>query len=533
MTAGSLPPSASAASTRQRAKDKEDPSGIGGGSGAPDHTNATRSAQAVSGAHSFLIPHLPGAGPPPLQSSVVILPFPPRPAPPAPRVRYLGRVTPPHHSDASDTGAIEPVGPEGYSQADAERFSPERAKNPQRTPFERDRARVLHSSALRRLGAKTQVLGPASDDFVRTRLTHSLEVAQVGRALGKELGCDPDVVDAACLSHDLGHPPYGHNGEKALDEIARSIGGFEGNAQTFRILTRLEPKTIDASGRSLGVNLTRASLDAVAKYPWAKGEGPGGPEGKSSRKYSVYAPDREVFEWMRTGAPAGRRCIEAQIMDLSDDIGYSVHDVEDAVALGRMDPGALDRPGEIDGIIGATRAWYGPVFSADELGAAWERLASTPYWIESYDHGIADAAALKNLTSQLIGRFVGAVATATRQVAGDGPLTRYAADLVIPADTAAEILVLKGAAVRYVMAPREHERVYLIQRTEIFDLADALLESGDKHLDPIFAELWREADDDAGRTRAVVDQIASLTDTSARAWHARICGMLSEIPDGL
>ena len=416
-----------------------------------------------------------------------------------------------------------------YRERDVERFVVEPAKNPQRTPFERDRARVLHSSALRRLGAKTQVLGPGSDDFVRTRLTHSLEVAQVGRSLGQALGCDPDVVDTACLAHDLGHPPYGHNGEKALDVIAAPIGGFEGNAQTLRLLTRLEPKTLTPCGRSVGLNLTRASLDAVAKYPWTRGGGPGGPQGRSARKYGCYDDDLPIFEWMRDGAPAARRCLEAQIMDLSDDVGYSVHDVEDAIALGRMDPALLRRPGEAGAVVEATLDWYGREADAAGLEAAWQRLTALPCWIGSYTGSPADAAALKNLTSQLIGRFVSAVADATRRAFGRGPLARYDADLVIPEDTAAEILVLKGAAVRYVMAPREHEPVYLRQRTELFDLADALVGSGDRHLEPIFADAWRRADDDAGRLRAVVDQIASLTDTSARTWHARLCGLLSQV----
>ena len=420
-------------------------------------------------------------------------------------------------------------GPSGYRPQDAERFVHEQAKNPQRTPFERDRARVLHSSALRRLGAKTQVLGPAADDFVRTRLTHSLEVAQVGRALGQALGCDPDVVDTACLSHDLGHPPYGHNGEKALDVVARQIGGFEGNAQTFRILTRLEPKTLDAAGRPVGVNLTRASLDAVAKYPWLKGRGPGGPDGRSARKYSSYDDDAEIFAWMRQGAPEGRRCIEAQIMDLSDDVGYSVHDVEDAIALGRMDPACLTDACEVDELLEATRAWYGTELSANALGAAFDRLSGQSFWIRSYNGSAADAAHLKNLTSEIIGRFVSAVATATRQTYGNGPLTRYEAELIIPEETAAEILLLKGIAVRYVMEPREHEPVYLRQRTLIFDLADALMTGGGKGVDPVLVEAWNQADDEDARLRVVVDQIASLTDTSARSWHARLCGMFSEV----
>lgn len=390
-----------------------------------------------------------------------------------------------------------------------------------RSAFERDRARLTHSSALRRLGAKTQVVGPSSDDFVRTRLTHSLEVAQVGRELGKSLGCDPDVVDCACLAHDLGHPPFGHNGERALDEAAADIGGFEGNAQTLRLLTRLEPKAFDAEGRGVGLNLTRASLDAATKYPWLKGEGPPRSDGSPTPKFGVYADDLPVFGWLRDRAPAGRRCLEAQVMDLADDISYSVHDVEDGVVAGRIDLTRLRRPEERAAVVEQVRGWYDPTVSDDLLGEALERLMGLPEWLESCHGSRRELAALKDMTSQLIGRFCAAARDATRDRFGDGAFTRYSADLVIPDETTAEILALKGVAAYYVMAPREDEPVYRQQRTTLIELVEVLYERGPRLLEPHFADDWEHTETDEQRLRLVVDQVASLTDTSAMVWHER------------
>lgn len=411
--------------------------------------------------------------------------------------------------------------PAGYGDADAERFHSERHRS-QRDDFARDRARVLHSAALRRLAAKTQVLSPASPaDFARNRLTHSLEVAQVGRELATALQLAPDVVDTACLSHDLGHPPFGHNGERAMNEWAEDIGGFEGNAQTLRIVTRLEPKVFDAAGRTVGLNLTRASLDATCKYPWTAAHPLPDPGGRL--KFGVYPDDEPVFHWMRAGAPGRVRCIEAEVMDLSDDIAYSVHDFEDAIVNGYLDPSRLTAPGEHETLVTAIQSWVGFDFARDELADALHRLTSLPEWIPSFDGSRPALARLKNLTSDLIGRFARAATGATREIFPTSELTRYRAHVVVPRVVEAEMAVLKGTIGAAVVTIEGRKELYREQRRVLKRLATALWERPEE-LDAVYAGDFAAAETDAARRRVVVDQVASLTDQLAIAWHRRLVG---------
>ncbi|ROQ41179.1 dGTPase [Frondihabitans sp. PhB188] len=357
-------------------------------------------------------------------------------------------------------------------------------------------------------------------DFARNRLTHSLEVAQVGRELATSLGLDPDVVDTACLAHDLGHPPFGHNGEKALNDWAEGIGGFEGNAQTLRLLTRIEPKVIDGSGRSYGLNLTRASLDASCKYPWPAAQGVADPGGRT--KFGFYDDDTPAFDWLRLGAPRRQRCIEAQVMDLSDDIAYSVHDLEDAVVNGYIDVASLSSKVGHDSLIDAMHAWVGGELSRDELTEAFDRLRSLDVWLHDYDGGRLDQARLKNLTSQLIGRFAGSATEATHQHYPQASLTRFSASVVIPAEIIGEIAALKGIVAAFVMTRNTRQPIYVQQREVLSSLADALWATGSSELDAGFRADWAVAVDDDARRRVIVDQVASLTDQSAMAWHDRL-----------
>ena len=400
----------------------------------------------------------------------------------------------------------------GYSAQDQERFLDEPAKRPGRTEFVRDRARVIHSAALRRLAAKTQVAVPWENDFQRTRLSHSLECAQIGRELGESLGADPDLLETACLSHDMGHPPFGHNGEEALAIVAEPCGGFEGNAQSFRLLTRIEAKTVDADGRSLGLNLTRASLDAATKYPWPRSENP--------RKFGVYDDDAEIFQWVRAGAPAGRKCIEAQIMDWSDDCAYSVHDLEDAIFAGQITVKSFDT--DFDVLYAEMVSGYGSDATKDEVAAALTRLQQLSCWPAGFDRTHRALARLKDSTSQLIGRFVLAAEIETRRVYGEGPLTRYNANLEIPREQKIEVDFLKAVAGHYLINAAASQERYAKQQTVIHELVDMLYSAAPAELDPIFEDDWKRASSDSEKLRVVIDQIASLTDPGAYALHAHL-----------
>ena len=446
----------------------------------------------------------------------------------------------------------------GYDASATARWVAEPPKRAGRTDFERDRARVLHCAGLRRLSAKTQVVAAGSADFPRTRLTHSLECAQIGRELGQEIGCDPDLVDAACLAHDIGHSPFGHNGETALNELAAPFGGFEGNAQTLRLLTRLEPKVEGA-----GLNLTRATLDATLKYPWM---------GEPGTKFGVYAEDAEVFDWIRRDAPGRRPCLEAQVMDWADDVAYSVHDMEDGFHAGLITFKNLQSPAERAEVSRTAIAYCPGEVTEAELTEVLEALLALDIWPAAYDGGPGTVAALKNLTSELIGRFCVAAQQATLTAAREsaphpttaapaphpaapgsaapapGPaaparttahpdlispfshtsplghsFTRYSADLVVPRQQRLECALLKAITAHYVMTRAGVVAAQARERELLTELAHAIERGAPHTLDPLLRPSWEAAGSDTARRRVVVDQVASLTDTSAIAWHHRLC----------
>lgn len=450
------------------------------------------------------------------------------------------------------------------------------AKSPQdpsddRTPPQRDRDRILYSTAFRRMAGKTQVISVAELGMYHTRLTHSLKVAQLGRRMAERLfrlhGLpDPDVVEAACLAHDLGHPPFGHAGEQALQaafdgavraelksastvkpEEASAVasegsaaapaeseaavtadplhvrGGFEGNAQSFRILTRLAIR----SPKPWGLDLTRATLDACSKYPWARGENPKKPD-----KWGVYPDDREMMAWVRQGAEQGTTCFEADLMDWCDDVAYAVHDVMDFYRGGfipleqlfRMHRADKHVPVAAESLVADIRKnARSPLKEADDaqLLVIWQRLALLFEIFEGWTQARGQKAALQGSTSNLISYFMSDVG-----FAGAAPC-RYDGTFSVSSNEKEActkklaVMLLQHMIWHYVIERPQLRTQQAGQRKIVTDLFTIFL----AHPDLLPFDRMEELEVSGDKLRTAADHIASFTEAGAYSMHARLTGV--------
>jgi dGTPase len=298
-----------------------------------------------------------------------------------------------------------------------------------RTAAQRDRDRILYSSAFRRLGGVTQVVAAREEGHLfHNRLTHSLKVAQLARRISQKLqkdvdsdrglkarlrergGLDPDVAEAAGLAHDLGHPPFGHIAEKILNKTIRDEGrgpkdGFEGNAQSFRIVTRLAAIDDELEG----LNLTRATLNAVLKYPWTAERQI---KGIDASKYGVYSTEQDDFEFARSGLEVEEfdRSLEAEVMDWADDIAYSVHDVEDFFRAGLIPLGTFTKVVQLDPVFDRVeKYWDEDHYGRKPKRAEYETAAGLVLvfpLVPPFQGTKGDRAKLRSYTSQRIGTLV-------------------------------------------------------------------------------------------------------------------------------
>ena len=302
------------------------------------------------------------------------------------------------------------------------------ARKDLRNPFQRDRDRVLYSPEFRRLSGVTQVASASEGDVFHNRLTHSLKVAQVGRRLAERLlietpserveawgGLDPDVVETAGLAHDLGHPPFGHDGEKvicrAVDKEPELRDGFEGNAQSFRIITRLAAHTdniqdldsVQGPDSNTGLNLTRATINAILKYPWLRGK-----SGYRHEKWGVYDTDNDQFRWVRDGRPEEHLTLEAELMNWADDVTYAVHDLEDFYRAGLIPIHRLLHTAERERFIEAVHTNTTSLARHDNL----EGVLRTIFWgsmrflDEPYNGRTQQRTIMNGVTSALITQYI-------------------------------------------------------------------------------------------------------------------------------
>lgn len=412
-----------------------------------------------------------------------------------------------------------------YGAFDTERMDTTPSHHDFRTPFQIDRDRVLHTPTFRRLQNKTQVFWSGEYDFYRTRLTHSLEVAQIGKSICQWLlmrpdsplepgyFIDPDLLEAVCLSHDLGHPPFGHAGERTLNFLMRDHGGFEGNAQTLRLLTERI-----FSAKRTGMNPTRAFLDGVLKYKslWSelRNMGGGPPE-----HHFIYDNQQRDLDWTLGGCdfpaeyPPGKprdafKSIECQVMDWADDTAYSLNDLSDSARAGFL---TLER---IEAWAERTGSPTGLGTPLGDLTQAIRRRRVDPF------------------VGKRIGQYIRAASLAEEVNFLSGVSARYRYRLVVDPDIHAECALFKRLAFEVVfLSPQlkqlEHKGSRMLRQLwEVLAqryVRGESIDGQDFQLLPADAaeEITAEADP-AARARLVCDFLAGMTDGYAARTYKRL-----------
>ena len=410
-----------------------------------------------------------------------------------------------------------------------------------RSPYQRDRARILHSAAFRRLQAKTQVHGNSLEDFHRTRLTHSLEAAQLGTGIVaqlkkkqpefRDLLPSDSLIDSLCLAHDIGHPPYGHGGEVALNYMMREHGGFEGNAQTFRIVTKLEPYT-----EHFGMNLSRRALLGLIKYPALLSQTravclPKPVEHQRKLKAKDWSPakgiydcDKDLFDWVIAPLTdndkallSQMRCrpesefehcktrfksLDCSIMELADDIAYGVHDLEDAIVLGMV----------------TRQQWQeGAASQLADCGDAWfeEHIGSIGHMLFSGKH---------HERKDAIGGMVNALLTSISIKVVDEPFSNplLAWNACLEPQMAKALEVLKHFVSKYVIQVHQVQIVEYKGQQIIMDLFEALSADPERLLPTHTQALWQEAANESAKMRVIADYISAMTDGHAQKLHRQL-----------
>lgn len=420
-----------------------------------------------------------------------------------------------------------------------------------RTLFQEDRDIVLYSSAFKRLLSVTQVASGSTGFLLHTRLTHSLQVAQVGRRLAEKLnkkqsalasvlgGIDPDSIETACLAHDIGHPPFGHLAEEVLDEKADGIGGFEGNAQSFRIVTQLGIR----SRLYRGLNLTRGTLRSILKYPWVYQNRPDDPTHRTKRKpkWGAYDSDREAFDWVweaNTGGPISPRAVGAELMDWADDVTYSVHDVEDFFRAGLI-PLHLLKSFTQTGKRKERDRFFEYVTTKVHRDKALDNLSSVDIekifddlmiyagfrFEQPYEGTIEDHASLRTFTSRLINRFINAL-----ELQEPTPKSTVRHDEL----KQQEIAILKQLTWFYVIEAPGLAIQHEAQKKIVTRLAEVFLaESVEKKPSGVLPIAYRELLNQPGlvddqKRRIAIDLLANMTENQAIDLYRRLEGISLE-----